>query len=51
MNDKEIKKETNELKVLKEFVLEFSPIYTAEMVRLMSYHDLVSVVKEVAELL
>ena len=51
MNDKEIEKETNELNVLRKFVVEFSPIYTTAMAGTMTYAELISAVKEIAELL
>ena len=41
----------NEINVLREFIVEFSPFYTTEMVAEMDYAELVKVAKEVAELL
>lgn len=40
---------TNEIKVLRNFILEFHPFYTKEMVKEMKYSELTAVVKEIAK--
>lgn len=39
---------SNEIAILKEFVIEFSPFYTSKMVENMDYQELISVIKEIA---
>lgn len=40
---------TNEIRILTEFIVEFNPFYTKEMVKDLSYDELISIVKEITE--
>lgn len=40
---------TNEIKVMKEFIIEFCPFYTIEMLENFRYSELVSLVKQIVE--
>jgi hypothetical protein len=42
-------KETNEIRVLKEFCQEFSPFYNDDVLNGMSYNDLIQATKEIAK--
>jgi hypothetical protein len=42
-------KNTHEMKVLRDFITEFNPFYTKEMVMKLNYLEMISIVKEIVK--